>query len=195
MPTALMWIILMIASAASLPTVVLAGKLEGEARKAAAIDLITHSSIAIDRPPEVVWPLVVNSNVWTQLNLLHRGGRVGQVGEYFNVVDPARLDTVLGFAENVEMTPKQRRTFKVYGKDGQLGGYVTWALKEAVGRTLVTYDLHYESILSDDERQRTNDTSLAQQRRERRDRAKKKAESELLTLKNLAESKPKNSEE
>jgi hypothetical protein len=166
------------------------GKSPARPLERATIDLITHNSIEINRPLAVVWPLIVDSNAWTQLGLLHGGGPAGQVGELFCVVDPAMPATIQTFAENVEMTTERRRAFKVYDKHGSLGGYVIWTLTEAGGRTVVEYDLYYESVLSSDATPLAKSSpSLAQQRQTRQDKADRKAESELLTLKKLVESK------
>lgn len=144
----------------------------------------SHAEIVINRPSVAIWPYIVNNNEWTRLKLRHASGPRGELGEIFAIVNPLQPEVIMSWAENIEFEPNRRRTFKVYGQDGNLRGFVHWKLQEAGDRTVVSYDIYYESAMSVEEAQRSDAAS----RSARQDSAKTQSASELSALKQLVES-------
>ncbi len=90
------------------------------------MNLVTHSSVTIDRPASAIWPQILDPTEWKHgAKLWHNGGPVGQVGEVFAAGDPADKTKVAFLVENVELVANQRRTIK----------------------TVVTYDVYSETLI------------------------------------------------
>jgi hypothetical protein len=54
-------------------------------------------------------------------------------------------NTVLYFAENVELVPLERRTLKLFREhEGNLLGFVSWGLRESADTTTVAYDVYVQ---------------------------------------------------
>lgn len=138
-----------------------------------------------------MWPHILESNAWTRLHLIRREGPAGRVGEIFALVDPekpGRIRTV--FAKNLELTPEQRRTFKLYDRTGRRSGYVTWTLQGIGTRTLVSYDIYYQEFLPEGEALPTHDDPTAGHlQRERQSAMREQNDAELLRLKKWVEAK------
>lgn len=115
----------------------------GAAQPRAAVNLVTHNRIEIARPAAVIWPYILEPNLWKMgAKLVHRSGPAGQVGEVFGATEP----NVTFLVENVELISNRRRTIKLYQPDGTLLGYATWTLEESGGRSTVGYDVYSESL-------------------------------------------------
>jgi hypothetical protein len=156
-----------------------------------AINLNTHSTVAIDRPATAIWPHILDPSSWKQAaKLWHHAGPVGQVGEIFAAGDPADKRQVMFFIENVELIPNERRTIKLYQADGTLIGFASWSLRAEGGRTVVGYDVHSETRLDSAQAKamppaRARETERVQQAENQR-----RFDDELLALKRLVEASP-----
>ena len=161
------------------------------AQERAAIDLVTHSAVEIERPAAAVWPYIVDPSEWKQgLALRHHHGERGREGEVLAAYDPAAPSTVVFLAENVELVPQARRTIKLVTPDGTLLGFATWSLVEEDGRTTVTYDVYSETVLPSEESVGITQESLAAMERDGYEANKRRFDAELVALKKLLEGDP-----
>jgi hypothetical protein len=153
-----------------------------------AVNLITHSSVQIDRPPAVIWPHIVEPNAWKQgLDLRPHAGQPGQIGEVFAAFDPADPGPIGFFAENVELVPNRRRTIKLYDAKGTLLGFGTWTLVVSGGGTMVGYDVYSETLIPPEQAGATSPRARAATEREALESNQKRFDSELAALKMLVE--------
>ncbi len=161
-----------------------------EHRARQATDLITHSTVAIDRPASVVWPYIVEPSRWKQgLSLRHHAGQPGAVGEVLAAFDPADPETIVFLVKNAELVPNERRTIKLYlpGSEETLLGFATWTLTERGGRTRVTYDVYTETLLPREEARGMTAQRLAEMEREGYELNQPRFDRELVALKELVE--------
>lgn len=122
----------------------------GLARAAAAepppapVDLISHESVLIRAASSKVWPHIVEPQGWKQgAELVPIPAPDGKAR--FKAVMPDRPDTVMFYAEQVELVDGQRRTIRLNTADGTLLGYASWVLTPRPGATLVEYHV-YSSV-------------------------------------------------
>ena len=154
-----------------------------------AVELVTHSSVIIDRPASDVWPHIVDSSAWKEaLPLRHHGGEPGAVGEVFAAFDPMAPDTIEYLVKNVELVPNKRRTIKLtLPGHGALIGYATWTLAGHDGHTLVAYDVYTETLLAPEEGSWLTPEQLAEMTREGYEANKPRFDRELVALKTIVE--------
>lgn len=156
-----------------------------------ATNLNTHSAVTIDRPATVIWPHILDPSAWKQgAKLWHHAGPVGQVGEIFAAGDPADTRQVMFFLENVELTPNERRTIKLYLADGTLIGFASWSLRAEGGRTVVGYDVHSETRLDSAQAQAMPGTRIRKTERSQQAENQRRFDQELVALKRLVEASP-----
>ena len=181
-----MRIVLLALVSAAVPISVFAG--QGIDRRY-AIELITHSSVAIDRPAAEIWPYIVDPSAWKQaLPLRHHAGEAGAVGEVFAAFEPTDPNTIIYLVKNVELVANERRTIKLTRTGhGALIGYATWTLTGHDGYSLVTYDVYTESLLTAQEGARVTPEQLAEQTRAGYESNKARFDRELEALKMLVE--------
>ncbi|MEZ4588218.1 MAG: hypothetical protein R2909_17710 [Gemmatimonadales bacterium] len=180
-----------------IPTIafaVLLGARPVAAQPRAAIDLVTHSEISIDRPAALIWPRILDPSAWKQgASLRHHAGPVGAVGEIFAAVEPADPGKVAFYVENVELEPRRRRTIKLIapagatGSGGSLIGYASWTLTESGGRTVVRYDVYSETRLDPAQAAATSAAERLEAERTARATSQARFDRELAALKRLAE--------
>lgn len=91
------------------------------------------------------------------------------------------------FAENVELTPNQRRTIKLFLADGTLIGFATWSLREEGGRTVVGYAVHSETRLDSAQAKAMTPQQIRETERTQRAANQQRFDRELLALKRLVE--------
>ena len=162
---------------------------QGQGARGAA-DLVTHSTVTIERPASVIWPYIIDPGEWKQgLSLRHHAGERDAVGEVFAAFDPADPDTIAFFIENSELVPGRRRTIKLYepGPRGGLLGFATWTLTEDEGGTLVTYDVYSETLLPPDQAARITPQQLAEIEQQGHELNQPRFDRELMALKALVE--------
>jgi hypothetical protein len=124
----------------------LAVALPVQAQERVAANLVTHSTVTIDRPASAVWPHIVDPSGWKQgAKLRHHGGPEGEVGAVFAAYLPGDSSRIVFLVEEVERVPNERRTIKLYLTSGTLLGFATWWLREDNGRTVVGYDVYSET--------------------------------------------------
>lgn len=158
------------------------------AQERVAIDLVTHSAVAIDRPAGAIWPHILDPSTWKQgAKLGHYSGPTGAVGEVFAASEPSDPSKVAFFVENVELERNRRRTIKLIAPGGALIGYATWTLTESDGRTVVSYDVYSETVLEP-----TQAAAMTEGQRREAERAAHQSnqarfDRELVELKSLVE--------
>lgn len=107
----------------------------------ASVDLISHDVVLIRAPGAKVWPHIVKPDGWKQGAALvavpSNDGRAR-----FKAIMPDRPETVVFYAEQVELVEGQRRTMRLNAVDGTLMGYVSWVLTPQPGATLVEYHVY-----------------------------------------------------
>ncbi len=154
-----------------------------------AIQLVTHSSVVIDRPTSAIWPHIVDTSRWKRgFSLRHMDGESGAVGEVFGAFDPADPDTIAYLLTNVELIPEERRTIKLSETEhGGLIGYATWSLTDDGGHTRVSYEVYVETRLPPAEGSRLTPQQVAEMTREGHAVSKARFDRELQALKTLVE--------
>jgi carbon monoxide dehydrogenase subunit G len=155
-------------------------------------ELIAHNEVLIDRPATQIWPYIIEINGWKQGNrLVHVAGERGGLGEIFASVPRDKPDgEPSNYVQTVELTPRERRTIKIYGLErGPLIGFASWELEEKDGRTRVSYHVYTEVLLplTSVESRTTNELEEAQRRYVLDNNTRFKAE--LQELKRIVESK------
>lgn len=154
-----------------------------------ASNLVTHSEVTINKPASAIWPKIVDPSEWKMgLKLWHHTGPAG-LGEILAAGDPADKANVAFFIENVEFVPNQRRTIKLYTPAGQLIGYATWTLKEAGGKTMASYDVFSETLLTTEQAKATTAEQVRAAEQTALATNQKRFDDELLALKRLVEGK------
>lgn len=169
--------------------IVLGGVAQAEEKQSrAAVDLITESTVVINRPATAIWPHILDINDWKQGNRLeHVAGGAGGAGETFASVPREGSAPPRMFVQNVEIVPNLRRTIKMYSAaDGALIGHASWELKEVDGVTTVTYRVYTEALVPG---QRTADELAGMQQRYRTQNDER-FQAELVALKKMVEAKP-----
>jgi hypothetical protein len=157
------------------------------AQDRAALNLVTHSQIWIDRPAAAIWPHILDPSRWKQgAKLTHRSGLRDQVGEVLVAVMPDDPAAAAFLVENVELVAPVRRTIKLYAPSGALMGYASWTLAETGGRTSVGYDVFSETLLGDAGKSMAPD-AIRRAERQEWDTNKKRFDAELMALKSLVE--------
>jgi len=153
------------------------------------LDLITHDSILIDRPPAAIWPLILDSSAWKKgVKALHVNGSRAQVGEVFAVTLGDSSSKPLFYMQNIEVVDSRRRTVKLYDADrGPLIGYASWELLDLGGKTRVSYHVYAEIALPAEETRGENPASLAQKQARYTAENKSRFQAELSALKRLIE--------
>ncbi|MGE0552086.1 MAG: hypothetical protein AB7R55_01525 [Gemmatimonadales bacterium] len=180
----------------ALPAIALAavlGARPADAQARAAIDLVTHSEVTIDRTAAAVWPRIVDPSAWKQgATLRHHAGPAGAVGEVFAALEPGDPGKVAFYVENVELEPGRRRTIKLIapgagGSGGALIGYASWTLTERGGRTVVRYDVYSETVLEAAQAAATSAAERQKTERTARETSQARFARELVALKRLVE--------
>jgi hypothetical protein len=135
------------------------------------IDFVTHSEVFIAAPRSAVWPFILDPSRWrSEPKAVHAGGRVGEIGERFDVTAPG--DDVVSFRlENVELVSGRRRTIRLEAPDGRFWGFASWVLAESGTGTSVTYDVYchypvpaetdYAALLAEGQRRALEDLKPA----------------------------------
>ncbi len=158
------------------------------AQERAAINLVTHSEVTIDRPATDIWPLIIDPSAWKAgATLKHRSGPAGKVGEILAAMEPGNGEKVTFLVENVELAPNERRTIKLYTPGGTLIGYATWSLRAGAGRTVVGYDVYSETLLDAAQAKAMTPAQLQEAERDAVVTNRKRFDQELLALKALVE--------
>lgn len=163
------------------------------AQARAAIDLVTHSEVTIDRPAAAIWPRILDPSAWKQgAKLTHHAGPAGAVGEIFAAVEPGTQDKVAFYVENVELEQGRRRTIKLLapgggGSGGALIGYASWTLTERGGRTVVRYDVYSETMLEPAQAAAMSAAERRAAERTARETNQARFDRELVALKRLVE--------
>lgn len=150
----------------------------------ASVDLISHEVVLVRATSSEVWPHIVKPDGWKQgAALVPMPSNDGRVR--FKATMPDQPETVVFYAEQVELIEGQRRTMRLNAVDGTLMGYSSWVLTSQPGATLVEYHV-YSTVnlgqpLTKEERLKfERDYQTTNQRR---------FVSELEALKRLVESK------
>jgi len=107
----------------------------------APVDLISHEAVLIRAASSKVWPHILDPHAWKQgaalVPLPAPDGRVR-----FKAVMPDHPETVVFYAEQIELIDGQRRTMRLNTVDGTLIGYSSWVLTPQPGATLVEYHVY-----------------------------------------------------
>lgn len=152
-----------------------------------AINLITSNEVTINRPAAAIWPKIVDPSAWKQgLKLVHRSGPVGGQGEVLAAVNPG--DTTTAFlVENAHVVVPRQRTIKLVSPAGQLMGFATWTLREAGGKTVVSYDVVSETVVPPAQAKSMTPAAVLEQERQGVDVNGRRFQAELEALKRLVE--------
>ncbi len=152
-----------------------------------ALNLVTHSTVTIDRPAALVWPHIAEVNAWKQgATLRHHDGPVGETGETLAAIDPANPEAIGFYAENVEVVPGRRRSMKLYLPSGVLIGFASWTLAEEGGRTAVSYDVYSEFLLEPAQLAAMTPAQRAEQQQSHTTMNQQRFDAELVALARLA---------
>jgi hypothetical protein len=153
------------------------------------LDLITHDSILIDRPPAAIWPLILDNSAWKQgVKALHVSGSRGQVGEVFAATLRDSSSKPLFYMQNIEVVDSRRRTIKLYDAGGgPLIGYASWELLDLGGKTRVSYHVYAEIPLPVEEARDKSPESVAKKQSRYTAKNRSRFQAELKALKRLIE--------
>ncbi|MGH8186975.1 MAG: hypothetical protein ACREUC_10455, partial [Steroidobacteraceae bacterium] len=146
---------------------------------------VLNTSVVVDRPAEVVWPVLIDQRVWKSGigALEHVGGDAGKEGE-LRFMTPANAGPEHGYLiETVRVVPAQQLVLKIYPRDrAAFIGFAAFTLSESDGKTRVNYDVYVEYRMNGTTPEQR--TAFAKQMHED---TKARLQAENLALKKLVE--------
>jgi len=116
--------------------------------------VLLDGSFLIDRPVDVVWPLILEYTSWQQYSSAdHISGKAGHVGEVvlLKKEEPGLENFPQYYARTLKIEPCRRVVWKTWPAVADQGppfwGIVDFRVSDKDGRTRFTYSVYYEFAL------------------------------------------------
>ena len=150
-----------------------------------SVTVVVRSEVIVERPASLIWPALLDLKSWKEgIGKIERlSGEAGAQDELRFLTPPDGNAANGYFLQTVRVVPGRRLVLKLFPKDrSAFFGFADFNLREADGRTTVSYDVYLDFAASS-----LSETQHRAWRKQQHDAMKSKFDAEHRKLKALVE--------